>query len=112
MRFRSRGGCRKGDGKEGFDQPDGQPGARCSLAGSSKRRHQRGNPHSYATPTGQSGKFGRTLHRFPDVAEMIGGASVDGDGFALWSAKKRTGGRPSKIGSQGSKHVQYLIISS
>src|SRR6267154_1568388 len=82
----------KGHGDEGFDQPDCQPSARRDLPGGRQCGHQRGDPHGHPAPTGHSGKFGSALHGFADVAEMIGGASVDGDGLA-WRRVQRTGGR-------------------
>src|SRR5689334_23019314 len=82
MRLGGRGGSGDGDGDKSFNEPNGEPGAGSGLTGGSEGRGERGDTHSHASPTGDGGKFSGTLHRFADVAEMVGGASIDRDGFA------------------------------
>ena len=61
-------------------------GVDCRAA--TKAADKRGDAHGHAAPSGHGGKFGGALHGFANVAEMIGSASVDGDGFAFGRAQR------------------------
>ena len=86
--------CRRGrgdgHGDEGFDEPGGEPGARSGLARGDGGCGQGRKTHGDAAPAGDGGEFAGALHGFADVAEMVGGAGVNGDRRALRGAE-RTG---------------------
>src|SRR5882762_7970540 len=88
MRFGGCGGSRNGHRDKSFDQPNGQPSARHNLARGHERRSQRGDSHGHAAPARHCGEFRRTFHRLADIAEMLGSASVDGDGLATWRTER------------------------
>src|SRR5271155_3151429 len=75
-----RGDCNR---DKSFHEPDREPGARRRLACRDEGGRERRNAHSHAAPSGDGGKLRGALHGFANVFEMIGGASVDGDGLVL-----------------------------
>src|SRR6266850_8143355 len=88
MRFGGGGGSRNGHCDKRLDQPNCQPGTSRDLPRGDERRSQRGDSHGHAAPARHGGEFRRTFHRLADIAEMLGSASVDGDGFATWRTER------------------------
>src|ERR1700722_2563357 len=68
------------DGDKCLDDPGKKPGDRRSLSGGDGRGAQGSNAHGHATPSGNSGKRGGTLHGLADEAEIVAGMIVDGNG--------------------------------
>jgi hypothetical protein len=88
MRFGSCSGSGNGDGDESFGEPDGNPSARSSLAMSQPGTGNSGDAHGDPAPSWDGGELGGALHGFADVAKMVGGASVNGDGLVTRRAKR------------------------
>src|SRR5437588_10214328 len=92
MRLGSRSGRGDGDGDESFDQPNDEPGAGRCMARRDEGRNQSSDAHGHTTPARHGGKFRSAGHGFADVAEMVGGASVNRNGLAARRAKRTRGG--------------------
>lgn len=106
--FGGRSGRGDGDGYERFDKPDDKPGAHGSLARSDSGSGESGDAHGDAAPTGNGGELDGALHGFADVAKMIGGASVDGDGLARNAECARERHREKIAGGVGP--VKYFVL--
>src|SRR5262249_27205456 len=99
-----------GDSDECFHQPNTKPSTRRSLASRGKSGGDGSNAHGHATPARDGGKFAGTLHGFADVAEMVGGAGVDGNGFAFGRAEGADGSHGQE-GSRKGRGCQVLCIT-
>ena len=100
--------CRDGHRDKRFDEPDGKPSARRRLPRGNEGSHKRRNAHGHAAPSRNGGELRRALHGFANVFEMIGGARVYGDCFALIRAE-RSGGYHAHRLAQNRDSVKYFI---
>src|SRR5438270_13565117 len=87
MGFGSGGWRGDGDSDKGFEEPDGEPGTWRSLASGNESGGKRADAHSDAAPPRDGGKLCGAFHGFADVAEVIGGARVNGNGLRRRRAK-------------------------
>ena len=78
------------------------------LAGRDTGGGQSGNAHGHAAPAGDGGKFGGALHGFADVAKMVGGASVNGDGTRMTERRGPRSAMSSMVKSREIA-VKYFI---
>src|SRR6185369_6948694 len=93
-------GSSDSDGNERFCEPDAQPGFGGVLVRSSDCGADSGKAHGDTAPAGYGSEFRGALHGFTDVAKVIGGASVDGDGRAFRGVE-RGGGHKGRVGEWG-----------
>src|SRR5690349_14149297 len=99
------------DGDERFCEPDGQPGFGGMLVGSGDCGSDSGKAHGDTAPTGYRGEFRGALHGFADIAQVIGGASVDGDGGAFGGVEWGGGHDRERIGGNW-RVVKYFVTQS
>src|SRR5690242_16461400 len=112
VRLSGSGGRGNGYGDEGFGEPDGKPSARSDLSRSDESRDQRGDAHGHAAPARHSGKFRGPGHGFADIAKMVGGASINGDGLAAGRTKRPWGRRHRVSLRYGITFVKYFVLQS
>src|SRR5256885_5070651 len=107
------GGRGSGDGygNERFNEPDGEPGAGRRLLLGGEGSGNGGEPHSNSAPTRDGGKLRSASHGFANVAEMVGGARVNGDGVGFGGAQGANGSHGRRIvGRRGD--VKYFAVQS
>src|SRR4029077_5077410 len=111
MRFGGRGRRCNGDGDEGFNKPHRQPCARRSLSRRNEGRDDGRKAHGHTAPAGHGREFPRALHGLADVAQMVGGASVNGDGLAVGGAKRTSTGHGGTLATSR-QCVKYFVTQS
>ena len=67
--------------------------------------------HGDTAPARNGGEFGGALHGFADIAKVVGGTSVDGDGRAFGGVERR-GSHDGKRIREGPIVVKYFVIQS
>src|SRR5216684_2977686 len=83
---------------EGFDKPNRQPGTRRVLSRGSDRRGDRRKAHGHPAPAGHGGELRGAFHGLANVAEMVGGTSIDGNGLAVGRAQRTGAGHKNNLG--------------
>src|SRR6266849_696433 len=101
MRFRGSRRCGNRHGNEGFDKPDRQPGTRRVLSRRDDRCGDCRKAHGHAAPAGHGGELRGAFHGLANVAEMVGGTSIDGNGLAVGRAQRTGAGHKNNLGRGG-----------